>query len=278
MRTNPELFRQLRVHRFNHLPQPVPQRDAPTGFRCTRIAARWCEQVQRVLRAQRLGKRCADVPLVPQHHEVVVPTEQFGGKGDIMRRGRGKHVVADHPAKRDQQMQFVAKDRLLLGRYLAKVRSPRPPASGIVRPRHEMKSDHGHGQTVHHALPVMGRGERGEHATAQGATPAVETGTIRLVGKKIAMPCPLTNVFGFAVPAQTLADHKHGEQFAVAARRLLTARLEGGGQGVVVIVNRHVQHQAQVREVRYHHGVLRWRGMDSAPKPYACRGTPSTRT
>ena len=86
-------------------------------LRRTGIAAWRREQIQGVFVPQGCGKRRADVPLVPQHHQIVVSTKQFGGEGDIVGRGRSKHLLANHPAQSDQQVQFVAKARLLLAHH-----------------------------------------------------------------------------------------------------------------------------------------------------------------
>jgi len=46
MCANPELRSQLLVHRFDHLPQPIPQRDTSVRLRGVRIAPGQGEQCQ----------------------------------------------------------------------------------------------------------------------------------------------------------------------------------------------------------------------------------------
>ncbi len=98
------------------------------------------------------GRLGADVSLVPQH--VGVLAEHLVADLQVGRVGRRQGEVEDHAAQRDQQVQLVTEDRLLLGRDFAEgglVGRPVPCRAG-----HQMELHGRDRQAVEGALPVLG--------------------------------------------------------------------------------------------------------------------------
>lgn len=69
-----------------------------------------------------------------------------------------------------------------------------------------MVMHHGHGEAVHHALPITGKVKGGKHPTPQdgkrshvGTATPIETGALGLVREEVTMPRPVTDVLGFTL-------------------------------------------------------------------------------
>ena len=94
-----------------------------------------------------------DVAFVPQDGKIMVGLQQFCGDGHIRRMGGSQREVADDPAQGDEQMEFEAKERRLLGRTRAKGGPMCGPFG--TRLRRMIKLDNGKWQTIDDTVSIL---------------------------------------------------------------------------------------------------------------------------
>jgi hypothetical protein len=93
------------------------------------LVAAWCgREVDGALRAQVGSDGLADAALAPQHLEIRMARQQLLPNRQVGQVGGSQFKVADDAAGGNEQMEFVAKDRLLL-RAAVPEGGPSQPAS-----------------------------------------------------------------------------------------------------------------------------------------------------
>lgn len=190
-----------------------------------------CLLVLRAARARhhhRTGLRlqfgCAffpDVRLITKHHQILMPSQQLIARRDISHMRWCQLKIQNHAVQGNQQVQFVAEDRLALGRHPSK----RCPGCSPVRSRggHRMKRHDGHGEAINGTLPILGnvkqlQNDLPHHIEAQLQIPPATIGaTLRRQGwEQVPVGLPLAQGFGFDVPAHALAHQEQSHQLTVA--------------------------------------------------------------
>src|SRR5664279_5574316 len=161
-------------------------------------------------------------------------------------------------------MKFEPEDRLLLRRHLAEGRSLALPGRDGRGAGHQMEADHRNGQAVDDRVGIVrdiyhrqDRPPDQVEGVDQVAAPAIEATLRGQDREKVAVFLPATQQLRFQIPAATLSDESHRQQFAVRAQRIGTRPLEKRCESHPNVVDNGVRPQAKIVEVSYHRGILR---------------------
>jgi len=107
-----------------------------------------------VIALPQLGGMCStDIGFVAKDIQVCVLRQQLETNCQVGQIGWCQFEIEDHAAQGDQQVQFVAKDGLALGRHLAE-----PSTMGLpiaCRTGHKIELHHRNRQTVNQALTIL---------------------------------------------------------------------------------------------------------------------------
>ena len=181
--------------------------------------------------------------------------QQFCGDGHICRMRGGQGEVADDPTEGDEQMQFVPKDRLLLGGACAKGRAMRRPLGTGLRGMVQLD----HGQAIDNALGVLRDIQHGQDRAAQQgqrileiAAATIEARATRQVRKEVPMVLPPRDHVGFLVPATPFADQRDRQQFGVTAHGCRARTIKERGERQVQIADQYVHPRAKIGEIGDH--------------------------
>jgi hypothetical protein len=90
----------------------------------------------------------------------------------------------------------------------------------------------------------------------QAASTPIETTLARDHWKQITMLLPMTEHFGFHIPAATLANQRHRQQFTIRTLRRWTGSLEKRSYLEPNIIYHYVHPSTKIVEVIYHWSVL----------------------
>src|SRR6266487_1345535 len=161
-------------------------------------------------------------------------------------------------------MKFVSKDGLFFRRYFSKGRTVCFPVATGGGERHQMKLNHRQRQAIHDTLAILGDIQTVEHHTPykiEGLHQATATPIEATLGrddwKQVPMFLPLTEHFGFHIPATALANQGHRQQFTVRTFGCWTGSLEERSNLEPNIINHNVHPGTKIVEVVYHWRVLR---------------------
>ena len=200
-----------------------------------------------------------DVALVAQDGKVMVGLQQFCGNGHIRRMGGSQREVADDPAQGNEQMEFEAKECLLLGRTGAKGGSMRGPF--CTRLRRMIKLDNGQWQTIDNTVGILCHIQHRQDRPSQQrqrilkiAAAAIEARAARQVRKQVLIGLPAGDEIGFPVPATTFSDKRHRQQFGITTARFWAGAVKIGGEGREGIADQDVHPGAKIGKVGYHQG------------------------
>jgi len=107
-----------------------------------------------VIALPQLGGMCStDIGFVAKDIQVCVLRQQLETNCQVGQIGWCQFEIEDHAAQGDQQVQFVAKDGLALGRHLAEPSTMGLPIAS--RARHKIELHHGNRQTINQALTIL---------------------------------------------------------------------------------------------------------------------------
>ena len=252
-----ELLDQLTIDGLDELPEVVVQMAVSGRDLDGLIRTRERQQANRPFGLQSRSKARADVPFIAQHREILMLGQQFRSDGNIRLIGRSQFEVPNDPVEGDKQMQFIAKERLLLGGAAAE----RCPVCSPFRTgrRNVIELDHGHRQAVNDTVRILGeiqdvqdRSTQHGESVLQLAATAVEAGAAGQMRKEIPMLLPARDEIGFAVPATAFADQRDRQQFGITTGRLWSRAGKQRDQWRIQVTHQDVHPRAKVGKVGYH--------------------------
>jgi hypothetical protein len=177
--------------------------------------------------------------------------------------GRRQREIADEPGLRDEQMELVAEDRLLLRAAVPEAGPGGLPIGGGVG--HVGELHDWDGQAVDDALRILGDVEHVDDGLAdqmdrwrQDAPAAVEARALGLAREQVAVLVPATEQDRFLVPAAACADDGHGDQLGVRTERGRAWAHQHRVERRAQVADQHVHPRAHVLEITNHRKHLGW--------------------